>query len=139
MGLSLDLGPRRRDTWAMATILVVDDDADIRRVLRRLLERAGHQVIEANSAATALEAVLGEDVPDAVVSDVVMPERSGIAFYTDLIDRAPQLRHRVVFLTGAAHDRAVHDRIEQLGVPLLAKLGDLQLVVDAVRIALFKK
>ncbi len=139
MGRRLDLGGPHRVTWAMATILVVDDDADIRRVLRRLLERAGHQVTEAESAASALESVLGSDAPDAVVSDVVMPGRSGLAFYTDLIERAPHLRNRVVFLTGAAHDRVVHDRIEELGVPLLAKLGDLQLVVDAVRIALFKK
>jgi len=123
----------------MAMILVVDDDEDIRRVLRRLLERAGHEVTDAGSAAAALEVVRGADPPDAVVSDVVMPQRSGIAFYTDLIELAPQLRNRVVFLTGAAHDRAVHDRIEQLGVPLLAKLGDLQLVVDAIRIALLKR
>jgi hypothetical protein len=45
----------------------------------------------------------------------------------------------VVFLTGAARDRGVHDRIEALGVPLLAKLDDLQLVVDAVRSALLKR
>lgn len=123
----------------MATILVVDDDADIRSVLRRLLERAGHRVTEADSARAAIDSVLGDERPDVVVSDVLMPERSGIDFYTDLVAVAPHLRQRVIFLTGAASDRQVHDRIEQLGVPLLAKLGDLQLVVDAVRIALLRK
>lgn len=122
----------------MATILVVDDDADIRKVLRRLLERAGHQVTEADSAKAAIAAVLGDGRPDAVVSDVLMPERNGIEFFQDLVDVAPQLRNRVIFLTGAAGERDVHDRIEQLGVPMLAKLGDLQLVVDAVRIALLR-
>ena len=122
----------------MATILVVDDDADSRSVLRRLLERAGHRVSEADSADAAITAVLAEPPPDAVISDVLMPERTGLDFYTELVDVAPHLTQRVIFLTGAAGDRRVHDRIEQLGVPMLAKLGDLQLVVDAVRIALLK-
>jgi CheY-like chemotaxis protein len=116
----------------------VDDDADIRRLLRRFLEQAGHAVVEAESAPAAMSAVLGPTPPDVVVCDVLMPGKSGLVFYSDLVELAPALRQRVIFLTGAAHDRAVHDRIEQLGVPLIAKLDDLQLVVDAVRMALLK-
>jgi CheY-like chemotaxis protein len=123
----------------MHTILVVDDDDDIRRVLRRLLEQAGHRVVEADSAAAAMDLIAGEQPPDAVVSDVLMPGKTGLAFYEDLVEQAPDLSRRVVFLTGAARDRGVHDKIETLGVPLLAKLDDLQLVVDAVRFALLRK
>ena len=123
----------------MHTILVVDDDDDIRRVLRRLLEQAGHRVVEADSAAAAIELVAGNERPDAVVSDVLMPGKTGLAFYEELSAKAPELSRRLVFLTGAARDRGVHDKIENLGVPLLAKLDDLQLVVDAVRIALLRK
>ena len=123
----------------MHTILVVDDDDDIRRVLRRLLEQAGHRVVEADSAAAALEQVAGNEPPDAVVSDVLMPGKTGLAFYEELAEMAPELSRRLVFLTGAARDRGVHDKIENLGVPLLAKLDDLQLVVDAVRFALLRK
>jgi CheY-like chemotaxis protein len=123
----------------MQTILVVDDDHDIRRILRRLLEQAGHRVVEAESAAAAMKAIVTDPVPDAIVSDVLMPGKTGLAFYEDLVELAPRLKNRVVFLTGAARDRGVHDRIEALGVPLLAKLDDLQLVVDAVKIALFRK
>jgi CheY-like chemotaxis protein len=123
----------------MHTILVVDDDDDIRRLLRRLLEQAGHEVIEAASADAALEILAADPQPDAVVSDVLMPGKTGLAFYDDLVRLAPDLSRRVVFLTGAARDRVVHDQIESLGVPLLAKLDDLQLVVDAVRIALLRR
>jgi CheY-like chemotaxis protein len=122
----------------MATVLLVDDDPDIRRVLRRLLEQAGHHVVDAESAPAAMSLVLGPEPPDVVVCDVVMPGKNGLVFYADLVELAPTLRNRVIFLTGAAHDRGVHDRIEQLGVPLIAKLDDLQLVVDAVRIALLR-
>ena len=123
----------------MRTILVVDDDDDIRRVLRRLLEQAGHRVVEAESAAAAMVALTGDPPPEAVVSDVLMPGKTGLAFYQDLVDVAPHLARRVIFLTGAAKDRGVHDKIEALDVPLLAKLDDLQLVVDAVRFALLRK
>lgn len=123
----------------MARILIVDDDEDVRRVLRLLLERAGHVVVEAESGDDALAMLSGEECPDAVVSDVLMPGISGLAFYRELVVRVPSLRHRVVFLTGANSDPAVHLPIEQLGVPLLGKLDDLQLVVDAIRIALMRR
>ena len=44
-----------------------------------------------------------------------------------------------MFLTGAASDNAVHVPLEQRGVPLLHKLDDPQLVVDAVRLALLRR
>lgn len=119
-----------------AQILVVDDDPSIRRVLRRTFEHHGYRIIEAASAPEALLQLQVEPGPDAVVCDVLMPEVSGIDFYRQLVEVAPALRSRVVFLTGANRDPAVHQPIERLGVPLLGKLDDLELVVDAVRIAL---
>ena len=116
-----------------AQILVVDDDPSIRRVLRRTFEHHGYVVTEAASGPEALLLLPG---PDAVVCDVLMPEVSGLDFYQQLVEVAPALRSRVVFLTGANRDPAVHQPIERLGEPLLGKLDDLELVVDAVRIAL---
>lgn len=120
----------------MLTVLVVDDDPGIRRALRKVLERGGYQVAEAASAQEALQRVTESPAADAVVSDVLMPEASGLDFYDALMKVAPQLAGRVVFLTGAAHDPRVHGPIEQRGVPLLSKMDDLRLVVDAVRLAL---
>lgn len=120
----------------MASILVVDDDDTVRRMVRLVFERVGHTVIEASSAFQALDMLRGPNVPDAVVCDVLMPGMSGVQFYRHLTERAPQLRRRVVFLTGANRDPEVHLQIEQLGVPLLGKLDNIQLVIDAVRVAL---
>lgn len=120
----------------MAKILVVDDDAAIRRAVRLLFERRGYEVGEAASATEALELIDVSPRPEALVCDVLMPEMNGLQLYQRLLDTAPRLRNRVVFLTGANRDPAVHVPIEQLGVPLLGKLDDLELVVDAVRIAL---
>lgn len=123
----------------MPTILIVDDEPSMRRALRRIFERGGFAVAEAPSADAALPALDGEPAIDAVVSDVLMPGLSGLVFYDRLVERAPRLRHRVVFLTGAAHHADVHSPIEQRGVPLISKLDDLALVVDAVRVALLKR
>lgn len=111
----------------------------MRRALRALFERAGYRVLEAASAAEALERVAEPPGADAVVSDVLMPEASGLEFYDALMLRAPRLSGQVVFLTGAAGDPRVHTPIEQRGVPLLAKTDDLRLVVDAVRLSLLRR
>ncbi|RYZ08964.1 MAG: response regulator [Myxococcales bacterium] len=58
------------------TILVVDDETDIRKMLVRLLTRAGHHVIEADKGLTALKLVK-ERHPDLIVLDAMLPEVHG--------------------------------------------------------------
>ena len=58
------------------TLLLVDDDPDLRRVLREGLQAAGYRVVEASDGRSAL-AKLGEVQPDAVLLDVILPEMSG--------------------------------------------------------------
>lgn len=123
----------------MTKILVVDDELSVRGALRKILERGGMSVIEADSAQEAFNVLDRGEPIDAVVSDVIMPGMSGLAFYDELVRRSPKVIGRVVFLTGAAKDPAVHAPIEQRGVPLISKLDDLMLVVDAVRVALLRK
>lgn len=96
-------------------------------------------VEEAASAREAMQRIDRDPAIDAVVSDVLMPEMSGVAFYDEVIKHAPSLTGRVIFLTGAAGDAAIHAKIEQRGVPLISKVHDLMLVVDAVRLALLRK
>jgi CheY-like chemotaxis protein len=61
---------------ASASVLVVDDDADVRTLARELLTRAGYRVSEAPDGRAALRA-LYEERPDLVVPDVSMPELDG--------------------------------------------------------------
>ena len=60
----------------MSTVLVVDDEADIRELVRLNLELDGHDVILAANGAEAIEYAVGEH-PDCVVLDVMMPEKDG--------------------------------------------------------------
>jgi CheY-like chemotaxis protein len=107
--------------------------------LRKIFERGGLTVREAGSGRDALDAIAEDSEIDAVVSDFLMPGLNGLDFYDALVSRAPHLRDRVVFLTGAARDPMVHDPLEQRGVPLINKLEDLQIVLDAVKLALLRK
>src|ERR671934_3039411 len=59
-----------------ARILVVDDDADIRGLLRELLERASYDVVEASNGRDGLRTLYGSS-PDLVLLDVSMPELDG--------------------------------------------------------------
>ena len=60
-----------------ATILVVDEDAAIRRLMRNTLERAGHGVVEAVNGREALARAVA-DRPDAVLLDLGLPDRDGL-------------------------------------------------------------
>jgi CheY-like chemotaxis protein len=60
----------------VVSILVVDDEPDLRFVLRRIFEGAGYQVIEARHGGAALDAVAAAP-PDLVVTDMMMPVMGG--------------------------------------------------------------
>jgi DNA-binding NtrC family response regulator len=124
----------------MPTVLLVDDEDSVRKALRKILERGGMSVVEAGAADQALVLLQERGTTiDAVVSDVLMPGRSGLVFYDELMRVAPNLNGRVVFLTGAASDPSIHAPIEQRGVPLISKIDDLMLVLDALRLAMIRK
>ncbi|WP_328475208.1 response regulator [Actinoplanes sp. NBC_00393] len=61
----------------MASVVVVEDEEDVRRVIVRLLRRAGHEVEQACNGKEGLDLVLGNPV-DLVVSDIDMPVMDGI-------------------------------------------------------------
>ena len=123
----------------MKTVLLVDDESAVRGALRKILEKGGLTVREASSGRAALDTIAIDSEIAAVVSDFLMPEINGLDFYDALISIAPHLKERVVFLTGAARDPMVHNPLEQRGVPLISKLEDLHIVMDAVKLALLRK
>ncbi len=59
-------------------ILIVDDEIEIRKVLRLLLENAGYEIVEASDGAKAVEALLEDPAIDLCIMDIMMPVMSGI-------------------------------------------------------------
>lgn len=61
----------------MARILVIDDDGQVRGAIRRILERAGHTVLDAADGEMGMRAHR-EGPADLIITDIFMPERDGI-------------------------------------------------------------
>ena len=68
----------RRGTLAVATVLIVDDNADICRVLARLVRAAGHHAEVAPGGQEAID-YLADRAPDMIILDIMMPRVDGIA------------------------------------------------------------
>jgi DNA-binding response OmpR family regulator len=93
------------------TVLVVDDEAGLRRVLERLLERQGYRVLSAGSAETAYELLASEE-PDALLLDIRLPTMSGLALYLAIVHRWPVLEGRIAIMTGDAEAQEVRTWLE---------------------------
>lgn len=83
----------------MSTVLVVDDDSEVRLVLREYIEMAGHRVLEATDASSARRALAQEPV-NLVFLDVLMPGESGAALCHSIKDDPECQDIKVVLLTG---------------------------------------
>ncbi|MGQ0812195.1 MAG: response regulator [Nitrospiraceae bacterium] len=85
----------------MASILVVDDDAQIRSLLRQALERAGFEVREASDGREALRCYARTPV-DLVITDIMMPEKDGLEIIKAL--RRHSTHPKIVAITGGLKD-----------------------------------
>ena len=85
------------------TILVVDDEEDVRKYLTMALTEAGFNVIIACDGFEAIDQVKKHN-PDLISLDLVMPKRSGIKFYRDLAKNKQWAKIPVIIVTGHARD-----------------------------------
>jgi two-component system nitrogen regulation response regulator NtrX len=83
----------------MRSVLIVDDEANIRRMLGRLLQGESYHTLEADGGRQALEQADAED-PDVVLLDLAMPGMSGMEVLRALRERRPELP--VVMISGRA-------------------------------------
>ena len=67
----------------MKKVLVVDDDVDIRKVVSKLVEKAGYRTVEAKNGVEGMGKVRA-DKPDLIILDILMPKESGIRMYREL-------------------------------------------------------
>jgi PAS domain S-box-containing protein len=102
------------------TILVVEDDADIRRYVVRVLSRLGYSILEAGSGEAALEVLQGSPGVDLLFSDVVLPGgRSGPDIVAEAQRHRPDLKY--LFMSGYAPGGMFHQGRLPEGATLLQK------------------
>jgi two-component system response regulator FlrC len=97
-------------------ILVVDDEPVVRELTVEILRRSGYAPQGVPSARDALE-LLDQEAFDLVVSDVVMPEMTGVEFLYELRRRRPDLP--VVLMTGGSQEPERTTKAVELGASVL--------------------
>ncbi len=101
-------------------ILVVEDDDSVRRMTREFLQLRGYTVLEARSAADAIQFVeSNQEAIDLVLTDVVMPGMKG----RELVDRLGQLRSglKVLYMSAYTEDDAINIGILNPGTAFIEK------------------
>ena len=101
-----DLASRVREVLGeradKGTVLVVDDEAPVRKVLRKMLESAGYSVLDAANGREALQRVRQRAV-DVMITDLAMPEKAGVDTIRELRSFSPAVR--VIAISGASQGR----------------------------------
>ena len=112
-------------------VLVVEDDASIRRLVKMVLERLGYHV---ELAGDGVEAVLklGLTDYDVIILDLMMPNLDGFAFMSTLAEHDPGRLQKII-VTSAASPVVIGERMRGKPFDLLPKPFDIDQLADRVR------
>lgn len=83
----------------MARILVVDDEEPIRTLVRKIVAKDGHDVMEAEDGVAACESFQGAEI-DLIITDLVMPRKNGIEMIMQLKKAHPEVK--VIAISGGS-------------------------------------
>jgi DNA-binding response OmpR family regulator len=114
----------------METVLVVDDDEHVLRLVERVLSRAGYDVHRARDGAEGLQ-LAESHRPDLIVLDLKMPVMDGPTFRQEQLRRPALARIPVLVLSGRPNDDHI---AELLGVPRISKPFEMHELLSTVRL-----
>jgi two-component system chemotaxis response regulator CheY len=128
------------DVMSEGRVLVVDDEAEVRRSVRLILSKAGYDVVEAEDGEAGVNALRSGDNPiavDAIICDLDMPKMSGIEAIPNFLYRFPSCP--IIVLSGSGKLESA-TRLFQPGilfkqgvVEFLSKPIDQELLLGAVK------
>jgi CheY-like chemotaxis protein len=122
-----------KDPTLAATILLVEDEAAVRSLARKILAQKGYRVLEASDGAIALRVAAGHvGEIDLVLTDVAMPVLGGRGLVEELRELSPGIR--VLFMSGYPSEEIFPDKKNQ--TPYLQKPFTSETLLSEVRNAL---
>lgn len=101
------------------TILIVDDEIDMRFFLSTLVETSGFRYILAKNGREGLE-VAGKNHPDLIILDIMMPKEGGVHMYGQL-KATPELRDIPVIILSAISKKTFYHYMKMLSI----RMGDI--------------
>jgi signal transduction histidine kinase len=112
--------PSSKVAGGRETILIAEDEPDLRELTRIFLEGCGYKVLEASSAEQAIEAADSFSEPiSLLLTDVIMPGMSGRQLAEKILSKRPQTK--IVYMTGYTDDMVMQHKVLEPGVKLLQK------------------
>ena len=117
----------------MALVLVIEDDALMRRTVQRILVGDGHEVIEAENGRVGLD-LLRTHTPKLVITDILMPETEGLETIREIRKSNPGMKIIAISGGGAGSDAPVLTWAHRLGADaMLPKPFRAAELLEAVR------
>lgn len=116
------------------TVLIIDDEADIRTFLTVALRKAGYATLAAKNGDEGLQMVI-EHKPDLIVLDLMMPRKSGPDLYRNLVDQKELGEIPVIIVSGLSGKKDLYP-IEPAAV--FDKPIDPKAFISAVKEALLR-
>jgi len=114
------------------TILLVEDETNLRRLARQYLETQGYKILEAEDGAAALQIVDGyAGAIDLLLTDIIMPGVNGRELAEHVTQLLPNVR--VLYMSGYTENAVGHDGTLDAGINLLQKPFSLPALKDRVR------
>jgi two-component system chemotaxis response regulator CheY len=111
-------------------VIIVDDSDFSRSIIRKILVEEGYQVVgEANSAENAM-LLLKDHTPDIIITDIVMPEISGIELTITLSKKFPEIS--IIVVSSLSQEHIVLEAISAGASDFIAKPIDQQQLIDSL-------
>jgi len=114
-----------------SSVLVVEDDFSIRRLVKTVLEREGYRVEAASDGAEAMTKIAVADY-DVIILDLMMPNLDGFSFLSRMARESPERLKRVI-ITSAASEALIQERLKGISFELLPKPFDIAELKERVK------
>jgi two-component system chemotaxis response regulator CheY len=122
----------------LKTILIIDDNEEVRNIIQKVLESAGYSVLSAGNIQDALE-LANEHIPHLIILDLVMPEKGGFEFL-EIKKQLTKLAHIPVLVASVLKNKESIYRAVKLGTnDYLIKPIDARILIQKVRKAFREK
>jgi twitching motility two-component system response regulator PilH len=116
----------------IAQILLVEDNDDLRRMLRAYLESKNHRVLEARDGAQGF-AIAEAELPHLIIMDIVMPGVYGSSATKQIREYWKTSKIPIILMSGSVEQAVLGDLLTRPNVRYLKKPIDLQVLDDTIK------
>jgi len=113
-------------------ILIIDDESNILKSLARILEDK-YNVVTSLGGQIALDKLSENNLQyDVILCDINMPIMTGADFYKKVTDMFPELKERIIFMSGGTYSHDLNEFMARMKNPCLEKPFDVEKLYESI-------